>query len=252
MTKLTALVITYNEVENIDGLINNLSFADECIVVDSFSTDGTYEKLKTHKHITTYQHAFKNFAHQKNYALSLANNDWVLFVDADERVPEKLKTEITQILSNPENSCVAYYSKFQYYYGKKPIRFSGFETAKSYRLFRVSKCKYNPEKPVHEELLVNGKSGLLSHKIQHYSFRDYRHYKEKMKRYAHLKAIELHKKGKKVTFFKKHLKPAYRFFNHYLLRLGILDGKIGYIISKLNAYEVKERFKELNRLNNNR
>ena len=249
MTKLTAVAITYNEIVHIDELMANLSFADECIVVDSYSTDGTFEKLKAHENVKVYQHKFENFADQKNYALSLANNDWVLFIDADERISEDFKTDVLEKINTPNNPIVAYNSLFQYYFGKTAIRFSGFQTAKSYRLFRVSKCQYNPSKTVHEDLIVDGPSALLKHRIKHYSFRDYEHYKEKMTHYAHLKAKQLHKKGKKVTFVKSKLKPLYRFFNHYIMRLGILDGKIGYYISELNAFEIKERYRELDRLN---
>ena len=249
MIKISALVITYNEIIHIDNLIKNLSFVDEIIVVDSFSTDGTFEKLKTYKNIAVFQREFKNFANQKNYALNLSSNDWVLFLDADERITESFKNEILKKINN-ENNIVAYNSLFRYYFDKVPIRFSGFQTTKSYRLFRVSKCKYDEAITVHEKLLVNGKSGLLKHKIKHYSFRDYEHYKQKMKLYAHIKAKKLHEKGEKTTFLKSRIKPLYRFLNHYIIRLGVLDGKIGYYISKLNAYEVKERFKELDRLNN--
>ncbi|WP_338356857.1 glycosyltransferase family 2 protein [Yeosuana marina] len=248
MVKLTALIITYNEIIHIDGLIENLSFANEIIFVDSFSTDGTFEKLNKIEKVKVYQHEFENFAKQKNYALSLSSNDWVLFIDADERITNEYKNDIIKKI-NSHNNYVAYNSLFRYYFGKIPIKYSGFQTTKSYRLIRVSKCFYDESRTVHERLIVNGDSGLLKYRIIHYSFRNYEHYKEKMKLYAHLKAKKLHKEGKKVTFFKSKIKPIYRFFNHYIIRLGILDGMVGFYISKLNAYEVIERYRELDRLN---
>lgn len=248
MNKLTALVITYNEVIHVDDLIENIGFADEIIIVDSFSTDGTFEKLKSYQNITVIQHKFINFADQKNYALSLSNNDWVLFIDADERISEAYKNDVLEKI-NSTSACVAYHSLFRYYFGNTPIKYSGFQTTKSYRLFRKTKCKYNEAQTVHEKLIVDGESGLLKHRITHYSFRDYDHYKEKMKLYGHIKAKRLYEKGKTTNFFKAKIKPLYKFLNHYIMRLGILDGKIGYHISVLNAYEVKERFKELDRLN---
>lgn len=248
MSKLTALVITYNELPHVEELISNISFADECIVVDSYSTDGTFEKLKTYNNIKVHQREFRNFTDQKNFALSLATNDWLLFIDADERLTNKGINEIKSII-NTESEYVAYWAHFQYYFGETPIKFSGFQTAKSYRLFRKSKCLFDKQKTVHESLIVKGKSGILKNKIIHYSFRDYNHYKDKMKLYAHLKAKKLFEKGKKSSLLKKLIKPPYRFFNHYIMRLGILDGKVGYQISTLNAYEVAERFRELDRLN---
>lgn len=246
--KLSAVVITYNEVIHVDAFIENLSFADELIVVDNYSTDGTLEKLQSNKNVKVYQHKFESFSKQKNAALSKASNDWVLFTDADERISEDFKKDaITKI--NEPNNIVAYYSLFRYYFGNKPIRFSGFQTAKSFRLFRKSKCHYDESLPVHEDLIVKGKTGMLKHRIDHYSFRDYEHYKQKMTTYAQLKAEHLHVKGKTVNTITKYLKIAYRFFNHYIMRLGILDGKVGFQISILNAYEVKKRYEELTRLN---
>lgn len=249
MNKLSALVITYNEIIHIEELIKSIRFADEIIIVDSFSTDGTYELLQSIENIRVIQHAFESFAEQKNYALSLAQHDWVLFLDADERISKGFQNEILEKINISENPIVAYYSLFRYHYGQIPIKYSGFQTAKSHRLFRVSKCTYDHSKKVHEHLIVNGESGLLKHHIDHFSFRNYEHYKEKMKHYAHIKAHELYNKGKRSSFFAAHIKPLYRFFNHFIMRFGILDGKIGYIISKLNAYEVKERYRELDRLN---
>ena len=249
MSNLSALIITYNEVIHIDDLIDNLNFVDEIIFVDSFSNDGTYEKLKNHNNIIVYQRNFKNFADQKNYALSLASHDWVLFIDADERLTNITKKDILKKINTLNSNIVAFYGSFKYYFNKKPIHFSGFQTAKSFRLFRVSKCRYDTFKEVHEDLIINGLSGNLKGKIIHYSYRDYNHYKEKMKLYAHLKAKALYKKGKKSSLFDTKIKPIYRFFNHYIIRLGILDWKIGYYISSLNAYEIKERYKELDRLN---
>lgn len=248
MTKLTALIITYNEIVHVDELISNISFADECIIVDSYSTDGTFEKLKTYDNVKVHQREFKNFADQKNFALSLASNDWVLFLDADERLTEEGINEVRKTI-NGESEFVAYWARFQYYFGEKPIKFSGFQTAKSYRLFKKSKCQFDTQKAVHEALIVNGESSTLKNKIIHYSFRDYNHYKEKMSLYAHLKAKKLFENGKTSSFFKKTFKPLYRFFNHYVIRLGILDGKVGYHISVLNAYEVTERFRKLDQLN---
>lgn len=248
MTKLSALVITYNEVIHIDDLITNLSFADEIIVVDSYSSDGTYEKLKSYNKVKLYQREFKNFSDQKNYALSLTSHDWVLFIDADERLSTLLISEIKKVINDSSSKIVAYYCKFQYYFENTPIKYSGFQTAKSYRLFRASKCKYNTAKEVHENLIIQGDNGLLKGKIKHYSFRDYAHYKEKMRLYAHIKAKQLYNNGKRKTFFNSKIKPIYRFINHYIMRLGILDGKVGFYISKLNAYEVKERYNELDRL----
>lgn len=241
--KISAVIITYNEVIHIDSLIKNLDFIDEIVVLDSFSTDGTFEKLSSYNQVKTYQRKFTNFANQKNYALSKASNDWVLFIDADERVNPKGKQEIIEAVNN--DSFVAYWAKFQYYFDNIAINYSGFQTARSVRLFRKSKCNYDELKIVHEKLLIKGNSGELTNKLDHYSFRNYEHYKHKMQHYAKLKATYLFNKNKKSNSLVKYLKACYRFFNHYIIRLGILDGKIGYQISYLNAYGVVLRYNYL-------
>ncbi len=196
--KISALLITYNEIVNVEFVINNLLFVDEIIVVDSFSTDGTYEKLKEFENVKVYQNEFLNFANQKNFAISKASNDWILFIDADERISDNGKQEINGAVNN--DSITAYWARFQYFFGDKAIKYSGFQTARSVRLFRKSKCKYDESKIVHEKLMINGESGELVNKLDHYSFRDYEHYKHKMQHYAKLKATYLFNKNKNEQF----------------------------------------------------
>ena len=133
-------------------------------------------------------------------------------------------------------------------YFNKKLRFSGLQTDKIYRLFQRSKASYIKHKIVHENLEVQGESGVLKHKLDHYFFYDYNIYKGKMIAYGKLKGLELHTQGEKYNAMVAAFKPCYKFFSHYILRLGILDGKKGWVISKLNALSVKERYKELKRL----
>ena len=102
--KITALVITYNEIGYIENCIKSIEFADEIIVVDSYSTDGTYEFLLAHEKVKVIQHPFKNFTSQKTYTLELASNDWVIFVDADEVITSSLKNEIIDTVNGPKET----------------------------------------------------------------------------------------------------------------------------------------------------
>ncbi|NQY28264.1 MAG: glycosyltransferase family 2 protein [Flavobacteriaceae bacterium] len=250
-TKLSALVITYNEEDNINELIENLSFADEIIIVDSFSTDNTAQKIKQFKKVTLIQHKFTNFSEQRNYALQYANHEWVLFIDADERVSPKLKREIHKTINNTDNDIIAYEMYRKFYYQKKLVRFSGWQTDKVFRLYNKNNASYKSDLFVHELLDINGETGVLNEKLQHFSFNNYSDYKGKMIHYATLRAKELHIQKLKPNAFHFYIKPFYRFFNHYILRLGILDGKKGIIISYLSAYYVYRRYVELNKLNKN-
>ncbi len=249
MIKLSVLLITYNEVNHIEEVIKNVDFADEIIVVDSFSTDGTLEKLSQFKNVKTICRKFTNFTEQRNFAIEHANFDWILFIDADERIPLKLKNEIFNVINNNQD-IAGYMFKRIYFFKKKRIRFSGFQTDTTYRLFQNGKVKYIENKLVHEMPEINGKSAILKNNMLHYCFDSYQHYKNKMEHYAKLKALELHKKGKKANILHLIFRPFYKFILNYFMRLGILDGKEGLQICYLSAYGVYFRYMELQRLNN--
>ncbi len=245
--KITALVIAYNEMGYIQPCIDSVAFADEIIVVDSFSTDGTYEYLLSHPKVKVIQHPFVNFTMQKTYALSQASNPWILFLDADEVVIDALREEIQATVSE-ENPHAAYWFYRKFMFQKEALRFSGWQTDKNYRLFQKDKAKFSDRKIVHETLEVDGSSGILSEKLIHYCYKNYEDYRAKMLTYGRLKAKEDFYREKKFNYFFYLFKPAWKFFNHYFLRLGILDGKRGITICYLNALGVFERFRELKRL----
>jgi glycosyltransferase involved in cell wall biosynthesis len=245
--KISALLITYNEVSHIDEVINNIGFANEIIVIDSYSNDGTFEKLLKFKHVKTIQRPFKNFADQRNYALIQAKFEWILFIDADERITPKLKNEILKEI-NIEQNTVAFKFKRLFIFKNKKIRFSGFQTDKTYRLFKKGHISYNEKRIVHELPVINGNSKVLKNKMLHYSFKTREQYKSKMERYASLKALELYNKGKRASFFHFTFRPLYKFLVNYVIRLGILDGKEGYQLCYLGAYGVYYRYCELQKL----
>lgn len=245
--KISALIITYNEVGYIEKCIDSIGFADEIIVVDSYSTDGTFEYLLDHPKVTVVQHPFKNFTAQKSFALSLASHDWVLFLDADEVVPTDLRNEIIEtIRSKSEKVAYWFYRKFMF--ENHRIYFSGWQTDKNYRLFRKSKVKFSEERIVHETLEVNGKSGILKEKLMHYCYKNYSNFKGKMLCYGRLKAKEAFFKKKGFSYAHLIVKPFWKFFVNYIIRLGVLDGKKGFILCYLGALGEVERYRELRRL----
>ena len=247
LKKITGLIITHNEEENIEDLIENLSFTDEIIVVDSFSSDGTIEAIKKHSNVQLIQHKFLNFSNQRNFALRQATHDWVLFIDGDERVSSDLKNEIIDVLKDSED-IVAYGFYRKFYFKNTLINFSGYQTDKVFRLFNKKHVVYNKEKLVHETLDIDGETKLLTNKLDHYSYIDDKKYKDKLIKYAKLRAQELYSKKLKPNFYHFYIKPAYRFLYQYIIRFGFLDGKNGYEISKLNAFGVQQRYVELKKL----
>ena len=244
---LTALVITYNEEKNIATLIEELQFANEIIVVDSFSTDATVAIAASCKNTKVYQHPFKNYADQRNYAISLASNPWILFLDGDERLTHELKEEIIQTTLKKKHHSAYYFYRTSMFKNHK-LHFSGRQTEKVFRLFRKDKAYYDTQKTVHERLIVTGTIGTLKHKLIHFSYSNYSTYKLKMIRYGILKAGDELVKGTNPNFFHLYIRPIYQFIYLYFIRLGILDGKKGIIISYLNALSVFVRFHELKKM----
>lgn len=246
--KLSVLIITYNEAKHLQELLPDLAFADEVVIVDSFSTDKTKEITCSFPKVRFLEKEFENFTDQRNFAIDQAKNDWILFIDADERLTPEFKKELLETVSgNPKHSAYLVYRTFMFQNQK--LNFSGWQTDKIYRLFNKQKARYTQERLVHEKLTVDGSIGIMKHKIIHYSYADFESYKQKMLSYGRLKAQEVQRKDLNPNFFHFYIKPAYKFLYQYLIRLGILDGKKGIIICYLNALSIYERYQELKRLN---
>ncbi|MCS3871628.1 glycosyltransferase involved in cell wall biosynthesis [Chryseobacterium ginsenosidimutans] len=245
---VSGLIITYNEEKNIQEVLECFDFCDEIIVVDSFSTDKTLEIAEKHPYVKIIQNKFEDFTKQRNLALDAAKNDWVLFLDGDERITPELRKEIIEELNKPEQKD-AYYFYRKFFFAKKPIHYSGTQTDKNFRLFRKSKARYIAGKKVHETLEVNGTIGELKNKLLHFSVTDYESYKKKMIHYGILKGEELALKGKKFNLLTQYSKTAFKFFKAYILRLGILDGKEGYQLSYLQSLSVFETYESLKEQN---
>lgn len=242
--KISGLIITFNEEKNIQEILDDFSICDEIIVVDSFSSDQTVSIAQQNPKVKIIQHPFEDFTKQRNVALDAAANDWVLFLDGDERITPELHQEIISEL-NKFDKKDAYYFYRKFYFAGSPINFSGTQTDKNFRLFRKSKCRYVADKKVHETLAVNGSIGVFNNKLQHFSVSDYDSYKDKMIHYGNLKGQELFDKGKKFSVLTQYLKSAFKFFKTYFLRLGFLDGKEGFQLSVLQTLSVFETYESL-------
>lgn len=247
MSKISALIITRNEAENIAFVIKNLSFTDEIIVIDSFSEDNTFTIAGSFPNVKVFQHHFEDFTKQRNLALTKANYSWILFLDADERISEPLQKEILSTVNSKQNAD-AYYFYRKFMFKGKPLNFCGLQSDKNIRLFKKDRAKYAEKRLVHEVLEVNGTISYLKNKLIHHSYRDFKSYKEKTMNYARLKAKELYTEGLKPNLFHYYLKPIYRFIYAYIIRGGILDGRKGFIICYLNAFGVYKRYEILRKL----
>ncbi len=242
INKITAIIPTLNEECCIKDAINSVAFADEIIIIDSYSIDDTVEiASKFNVHIV--QRKFDDFSSQKNYAISLAKNNWIYILDADERVSGELHKEILEAVNNP-NNMVGFYIFRTFYFLEKEIKHGGWQTDKVIRLFRKDKCKYNGYL-VHEIIDYKGEVGFLNNKIDHYSYRNYDLYLKKLNHYASLQAKELYMNRKGVNILHIAVKPPFRFFVHYIIRLGFLDGFPGFVLAAQHSFGVLTRYIKL-------
>ncbi len=242
--KISGLIITFNEEKNIQEILDDFSICDEIIVVDSFSSDKTFEIASQNPKVKILQQKFEDFTKQRNLALDYAKNDWILFLDGDERITPDLQREIISELNRPDKKD-AYYFYRKFYLGGKPIRFSGTQNDKNFRLFRKSKCRYVADKKVHETLEVQGSVGVLKNRLLHYSFENFEQFKSKMLYYGVLKGSELADRGKKYSIITHWGKVALKFVKTYFLKLGFLDGIAGLQISYLQSLYVNETYRNL-------
>lgn len=250
MTKLTALIPTGNEFHNIEDVIKSVDFADEILVVDSFSTDGTYEKAK--KLATkVIRRNYEYSASQKNWAIPQAKHEWIILVDADERVTPELRDEIKDVIKNPPNDVVAFWiGRMNHFMGEK-VKFSGWRNDSVIRLFKRDFCKYE-DKHVHAEIIANGKIDKLNYKLYHNTYNTFDQYLDKMNRYAWLQAKDYDKKTGRLTPYHFIIKPFWGFFKHYVVQSGFRDGVVGLTIGYIQGYVVFMRYVKLWLLRRNR
>ena len=237
---ISVVITTFNEAQNIEAALKSVSWADEKIVVDSFSTDETVA-LASADGATVFQRAYKSPSDQKNWAIAKAQHEWVFILDADERATPDLSDEIRQTVGQSEAKEAYWIQRESWFMGRK-IRFSGWQGDKVVRLIRRDVCRYD-EKKVHEEIEIsNLRVGQLKGKLEHFTFKNLTHFIQKTERYAVWSAQDYSKKTPRVTFFHLFVKPYFRFFKHFILKRGFLDGKAGFVISVLAAWGVFLRY----------
>lgn len=244
MEKLTVIILTYNEEDYIEGAIETASFADEIIVLDSYSSDKT--PIISQKHNVKFiQHKFENFSSQRLYASKFAEYNMILFLDADERIPILLREEIQNILMKNE-SVAAYKILFSQFFMGRQMKHGSYRNNWKIRLFNKRLCWYDETKLVHEKIIVKeGKTICLTHPIIHYGYRSWNHCINKKQTYAELQAQQLYKMQLKPNFFHFVIKPIYRFLNEYIFRAGFLDGFQGFASAFMNANYVGSRYIKL-------
>lgn len=238
--RLAAIILTYNEAQHITACIDSLRFADQIIVFDSFSTDDTVQ-LAQSAGAQVIQHAFANYASQREAALEAVRGaaDWVLFVDADERVTDALAAEVRASIERPG---VAGYRipRDNYIFGRL-TRGAGWYPDYQTRLLRVGAVHYDLTRQVHEVVVLDGAEGTLQHPFIHYNYRDLPQFLEKQRRYTAYDARILYEQGVRPKPQNFVLQPLRQFWWRFVTLKGYGDGLHGLRLSLLMAwYELKK------------
>ncbi|MEP0822005.1 MAG: glycosyltransferase family 2 protein [Ignavibacterium sp.] len=242
MTRVSVIVITRNEERNIRDCLSSARWADEIIVVDSGSSDGTVAAAREFSD-KVFERPWEGFGASKNFALSQARNDWVFWLDADERVTPELAEEIELSLSG-QTDMVGFSVPRKAFFLGTWIRHCGWYPGRVVRLFRRDKAVFSNDR-VHERLIVDGPVAELKSDLLHYTDPSLEHYFTKFNRYTSLAAEDLAGKGRRTGIGRMLLNPVWTFFRMYFLRLGFLDGMPGLILCMLSAGYVFTKYAKL-------
>lgn len=225
--KLTVLIPCKNERKNIRPCVESIrKTADEILIADSGSTDGTLEIVQKLGNCRVIQRDYVNSADFKNWAIPQASHSWVLILDADERIPAALAAEIEQVLRKPPEDLDAYSCAFQDFFFGHPLRYSKWDS-RSIRLIRRDVCRYQARR-VHADIAIDrARVGELRTEIPHYSVWDYDSLITKYARYTTWASQDMWERGRRATFFSLTVRPFLRFLYLYLVRRGFLDGIAG-------------------------
>jgi len=234
--KLTVTVIARNEAENIERALTSAAWADEVLViVDSASVDDTAAIARRHG-ARVEERAWPGFSAQKNYAASQAGHDWILSLDADERITPELAGEITALLATDPPRRGYRIPRISHYLGRW-IRGTDWYPDYQLRLYDRRAGEWNGRR-VHESVRLNAEPGQLSHDLEHYPYRDISHHLATIDRYTTLAAEQMAADGTRPSIAGVALHPPFAFLRNYVLRRGFMNGGAGFVVSVLNSYYV--------------
>lgn len=245
LSSLSVIIITKNEASNIRECLQSLAWADEIIVVDSGSTDETC-KLAEESGAQVYVHAdWPGFGPQKNRALGYAGKDWIFSIDADERVTPELRAEIEQAMR--KGGADGYYCPRLSQFCGQFVHHSGWYPDYVLRLFRRGAGKFS-DSLVHEIVQMTGVTAKLKNPLLHYSYLTETDVERKVEQYSTAAALQMYQAGKQSSRAGAVLRGGWAFVRTYLLRLGVLDGRAGLNIARMNARTTYLKYRKLEAL----
>jgi len=244
MQGITATIITFNESDRIAEAISSLSCCDEVIVVDSDSTDATRDVARV-RGARVIQHPWEGYSKQKNFAAQQARNDWILSIDADERLSVELSASIADWRRAAPPPYKAWSMRRRPFYLGRWINHSGWYPDPKTRLYDRRYCQWEGDF-VHEGLRVDGRIGELQGDLLHFPYRNFKDHAARIEKYTELAARAAESSGKRGSFLKLSVGPPAAFLNSFCLHAGFLDGWRGFIIAYMGArYVFRRQFRIL-------
>jgi glycosyltransferase involved in cell wall biosynthesis len=242
VTSLTVTVITLNEAANIRACLESVAWADERLVVDSGSTDGTPDLARA-AGARVIEHGWPGYSQQKNFAAEQAAHDWILSLDADERVTPALAAEIRALLDHGPTAAGYRIPRVTWHLGRW-IRTTDWYPDPQLRLYDRRRAHW-PRRRVHESVKAEGAVVDLRAELQHYAYRDLSHHWQTMDRYTTLAAEEMAAAGRRAGLLDLVAHPPAAFLRNFVLKRGFTQGIPGLIVSSMNAFYVFMKFAKL-------
>lgn len=231
--QLAAAILTRNEARHIAACLATLGFADQVVLSDSFSDDGTVEIARA-AGATIFQRPFDNFAGQRNATLAAVDAEWVFFVDADERITPELAAEVRRVIvERPE---VGWWVPRHNFIAGHQVRHGGFYPDYQLRLLRRDRARYDPDRPVHEVVLLDGPAGYLQNPMIHYNYATWAQFHAKQRRYARMESRILRERGVRPWPHKFVRQPLREFWRRYVTLEGYKDGWVGLKLAALLGF----------------
>ena len=233
---LSAIVTTFNEEDTIAECLESLVWCDEILVVDSYSTDDTVAIARRYDKVRVVQRTYYGAASQKNWAIDRVRHNWILILDADERVSPELRREIEERLASPPTASAFAINRRTYALGSV-VRYSGWQHDRVIRLFHGDAARY-PNRRVHADMMTLQPPAVLHAPLDHYMVDDLGEYVRRIQRYAYWGAAQLWRDDRRAGPWEVFVRPWWRFLRTYLLQLGCIEGTRGFVMCALQAYGV--------------
>ena len=231
--RLAGLVTTFNSEARLRACLESIAWCDEILVVDSYSTDATLAIAQSFPNVRVIQRPYFGAASQKNWGVLQLTADWVFILDSDEVCRPDLRDEIQSLLvaGAPAH---AFFIHRRVYFLNRRIRFSGWRHDRVGRLFKIGAARFERRR-VHPVLVADGPAPMLRHSLDHYMVDSFDEYAQRLVTYSVWGAAQAYREGRRAGLREVAGRSTYRFFRTYVLQLGILDGRLGFVACSLQA-----------------